>query len=173
MKKTTGVLTPSFFQNQTMFRRGFGMVEMIIGAAVLSVSLLAISTFFQMTLRASGLTQEAIQGDYILEEGVEVLKIFRDISYSSNFITMSTSTPHYFVWNGTSWATTTVNTFIDGKFERKFILDDVKRDVNGSIASTGTYDPNIKLVTVTVSWSGPLGTTTRSIQTYLTNIFNN
>ena len=153
--------------------RGFGMVEMLVGAAVLSVSLLGISSFFQTTLRASGVTQAAIQGDYLLEEGVEATKIFRDISYTNNFMKMSTTTTYYFAWDGTNWATTTTNTLVDGKFERKFTLTDVKRDVNNDIATTGTYDPDIKLVTVSVVWGGPLGTTTRSIQTYVTNIFNN
>ncbi|OIO30945.1 hypothetical protein AUJ77_01230 [Candidatus Nomurabacteria bacterium CG1_02_43_90] len=146
---------------------------MLVGAAVLSVSLLGISYFFQTTLRASGVTQSAIQGDYLLEEGVEATKIFRDMSYTNNFMKMSTTTTYYFAWNGTNWATTTTNTLIDGKFERKFTLTDVKRDLNNDIATTGTYDPDIKLVTVSVAWSGSLGTTTRTIQTYVTNIFNN
>lgn len=152
---------------------GFGMIEMVIGAAVLSVSLLAISGFFQTALRASGTTQAAIQGDYLLEEGMEATKIFRDLSYANNFLKMSTTTTYYFSWSGTNWATTTVNTFIDGKFERKLTFTDVKRDVNSDIAATGTYDPDIKMVTVSVAWSGPLGTTTHTIQTYITNIFNN
>lgn len=152
---------------------GFGMVEMVIGAAVLSTSLLGISSFFQTALRASSLTQASLQGDYLLEEGMESVKIFRDLSYTNNFFKMSTTTNYYFTWSGTNWATTTVNTFVDGKFERKFTLADVKRDVNSDIAGAGTYDPDIKLVTVSVAWGSPLGTTTRSIQTYVTNIFNN
>ncbi len=163
----------SIFPPHTFSSRGFGMVEMLVGAAVLSVSLLGISYFFQTTLRASGVTQSAIQGDYLLEEGVEATKIFRDMSYTNNFMKMSTTTTYYFAWNGTNWATTTTNTLIDGKFERKFTLTDVKRDLNNDIATTGTYDPDIKLVTVSVAWSGSLGTTTRTIQTYVTNIFNN
>lgn len=153
--------------------RGFGMIEMLIGSAVLSVALLGISNFFQTALRASGTTQSAIQGDYLLEEGVEAIKIFRDLSYTNNFFKISTTTTYYFSWSGTNWATTTVNTFIDGKFERKFTIADVKRDANSDIASLGTYDPDIKLATVSVAWGSPTGTTTHSIQTYVTNIFNN
>lgn len=153
---------------------GFGLIEMIVGAAVLSSSLLGISTFFQLALRTSGTTQAMFQGDYLLEEGMEAMKIFRDLSYTNNFQKMSTTTTYYFSWNGTNWATTTANTFIDGKFERKFTLTDVKRDANSDIATSGTYDPDIKLVTVSVAWNSPLiGTTTRSIQAYITNIFNN
>ena len=149
------------------------MIEMLIGASVLSISLLAISYFFQITLRASTITKTAVQGDYLLEEGVEVTKIFRDMSYKNNFQKMSTTTTYYFSWSGTNWATSTTNVYIDGVFEREFTLADVTRDLNGNIASSGTYDPNVKLVTVSVSWAGPTGTTTHSIQTYVTNIFNN
>lgn len=152
---------------------GFGLVEMLIGASVLSVVLFGISNFFHTTVAASSSTQAAIQGDYLLEEGIEVVKLFRDSNYTNNLSKVSTTTPHYFLWNGTSWATTTVNTLVDGKFERKFTITDVKRDANSSIASSGTYDADTKLVTVSVSWQSSMGTTTRSIQTYVMNIFNN
>jgi len=155
-------------------KKGFGLVEVLIGSAVLSVSLLGISGFFQTVLRASRVTESAVQGDYLLEEGVETLKLFRDMGYAVNLRKLSTSTTHYFSWTGTAWATTTTNTFIDGKYERKFTITDVKRDANQDIASSGTYDPDVKLATVTVAWWSPVvGTTTRSIQTYITNIFNN
>lgn len=147
---------------------------MIVGAAVLSSSLLGISGFFQLALRTSGSTQSMFQGDYLLEEGMETMKIFRDLSYTNNFQKMSTTTTYYFSWDGANWATTTTNTYIDGKFERKFTLADVNRDVNSDIATSGIYDPDIKLVTVSVAWWSPVvGTTTRSIQAYITNIFNN
>ncbi|MBI5077863.1 MAG: hypothetical protein HZB11_00650 [Candidatus Yonathbacteria bacterium] len=152
---------------------GFGLVEMLVGAAALSVAMFAVSGFFQTTLVASRTTQTAIQGDYLLEEGMEALKLFRDTSYANSLGKMSTTTTYYFSWNGTTWATTTVNTLIDGKFERKFTISDVKRDANEDIASSGTYDPDIKLVNVSVAWKSGTGTTTRSIQTYITNIFNN
>ena len=99
-------------------RRGFGLIEVVIGSAVLSVALFGISGFFQTVLKASGITESAVQGDYLLEEGMEVVKIFRDMSYTSNIKNMSTSTTYYFSWNGTNWATTTTKTIVDNKFER-------------------------------------------------------
>ncbi|MGB2580723.1 MAG: hypothetical protein WBC83_03435 [Minisyncoccia bacterium] len=153
---------------------GFGLIEMIIGSAVLSVSLLGISNFFQSTLRTSGITQSLVQGDYLLEEGMETMKLFRDTSYADYFKNMSTTTTYYLTWNGTTWATTTANTFVDGKFERKFTLTDVKRDANSDISTSGTYDPDIKLITMSVAWNSPVvGTTTRLIKAYVLNIFNN
>jgi len=163
----------STFNIQYSAQKGFGLVEIVISAAILSVSLLSISGFFQSINRASIETKAAVQGDYLLEEGVEAIKLLRDDDYTDNILKISTSTPHYFLWNGTKWATTTTNTLVDGRYERKFTLADVKRDANSDIASMGTYDPDIKLATVSVSWNTPTGTTTRSIQTYVTNIFNN
>lgn len=155
-------------------KKGFGLIEVVIGSAVLSVALIGISGFFQTVLRASRVTESAVQGDYLLEEGVETLKLFRDMGYLTNIGKLSTTTTHYFSWTGTAWATTTNKIFIDGKYERKFTITDVKRNADQDIASSGTYDPDVKLVTVFVSWWAPVvGTTTRSIQTYITNIFNN
>ena len=155
-------------------KKGFGLVEVVIASAVLSVSLLGISGFFQTALSASRVTEAAVQGDYLLEEGMETAKLFRDMSYTKNVKNMSTTTTYYFAWNGTNWATTTTKTIVDSKFERKLTFTDVNRDVNSDIAAVGTYDPDVKLVTVSVSWwSTALGTTTKSIQTYLVNLFNN
>ena len=152
---------------------GFGLVEMLVGASVLSVSLLGISSFFQKTLEVSSLTQSAVQGDYLLEEGIEVVKLLRDAGYANNIAKLSTTTPTYLVWNGTNWATSTTNTFIDGRFERSILAGEVARDVNGDITTFGTFDPNTKLITVTVAWQARGATTTKTIQTYITNIFNN
>lgn len=154
-------------------QRGFGLVEMLVGASVLSVSLLGISSFFQKTLEVSSLTQSAVQGDYLLEEGVEVVKLLRDAGYASNIAKLSTTTPTYLVWNGTNWATSSTNTFIDGKFERKITIAEVKRNASEDISETGTLDPQTRLVTVSVAWNVKGATTTKTIQTYLTNIFNN
>ena len=156
-------------------RRGFGLIEVVIGSAVLSVALFGISGFFHTVLKTSGITESAVQGDYLLEEGIEVTKIFRDMNYTSNIKNMSTSTTYYFSWDGTNWATTTTKTIVDDKFERELAFEDVKRDsITKDISDTGVYDPDIKLVTVSVAWWTPVvGTTTRSIQTYIVNLFNN
>lgn len=154
-------------------QQGFGLVEMIIGAAVLSTSLLGISSFFQKTLEVSSLTQSAVQGDYLLEEGVEVVKLFRDAGYANNIAKLSTTTPTYLAWDGTNWATSTTNVFIDGKFERKITVSEVKRNASEDISDTGTLDPSTRLAAVSVAWNVKGATTTKTIQTYITNIFNN
>lgn len=146
---------------------------MLIGAAVLSVSLLGISSFFQSALHASDVTQSVFQGDYLLEEGVEAVKLLRDGGYTSNITTLSTTTPTYLSWGGAKWATSSVNTLIDGRFERAIIAAEVRRDSSDDISASGAMDPNTKLITVSVAWAAKGATTTKTIQTYVMNIFNN
>ncbi len=149
------------------------MIEIIVGAAVLSTTLLGISTFFQATLKVSNTTKSAIQGDYLLEEGVEVLKFLRDTNYTNNLKTLATGVDHFLLWTGSVWAITTVNTFIDGQFERKFTIANVNRDGTDDIAEVGTLDPDTKLIMVSVAWNARGATTTRSISTYITNLSEN
>ncbi|MFZ2832020.1 MAG: hypothetical protein WAZ40_02610 [Minisyncoccia bacterium] len=155
-------------------KKGFGLVEVIIGSAVLSASLLGISGFFQTILKTSRATEATLQADYLLEEGVESVKLFRDLGYTTNIKNMSTSTTYYFSWDGSKWVATTTPLLIDSKYERTLTFADVNRDVNSDIATVGTYEPNVKRATVSVSWWNPaVSTTTRSIQTYITNLFEN
>jgi len=154
-------------------KKGIGLIEIVIGVAVLATSLLAISSFYQKSLEVSTNTTNTIQAGFLLEEGIEVARFLRDDDWDV-FSQLTSGVDYYLIFNGATWATTTTNTFIDGLFERKLVLGDVYRDVNDVIvASGGVLDPNIKKVTATLSWRDNESTTTRSVSTYLANIFAN
>ncbi len=156
--------------------RGFGMVEIVIGSAILATTMLGISSLFQVTLKASRTTQSVLQASYLLEEGIEAVKILRDAGYANNILTLSTTWPTYLAWNSITsrWVATSVNTFIDAKYERVLTVADVKRDdVTHDISVLGNYTPDTKQITMTVSWSEGGATSSRSISTYITNFFNN
>jgi len=151
--------------------RGFGLIEIIIGSAILATSLLGISSYYQQSLKVSRTTAQTVQTSLLLEESLEVAKFFRDTSWT-NISAPATGTTFYLSFNGTNWATSTTNTYIDGTFERTIRLDDVYRDGTDDIVSTGgTLDVGTRKVTATVSWWDHTATTTRTIATYLTNIF--
>ncbi|MEK9182160.1 MAG: hypothetical protein AAB781_01055 [Patescibacteria group bacterium] len=153
------------------FSKGFGLVEIIIGSTILTVSLIAISTYFQKSLQLSQDSGKTVQASFLLEEGIEAVKFFRDTSWV-NISGLTAGTSYFFQFDGTKWATTSANVFVDGVFERKLTIDNVPRDVNDDIVSSGgTDDPDTKKATVSVSWLGRNGTTTKSISTYITNIF--
>lgn len=152
--------------------RGFGLIEIIVGGAILATSLLGISAYYQQSLRVSHTTAEIVQASFLLEEGLETAKFFRDASWT-NVSAPTTGTTYYLTWSGTNWATsTTANVYVDSTFERTLRLDDVYRDGSDDIVSSGgTLDVGTRKATVTVSWWDRTATTTRTISTYLTNIF--
>lgn len=151
--------------------KGFGLIEIIIGSAILTVSLVATSTYFQKTLQLNQDSGKTVQSSFLLEEGIEAVKFFRDTNWT-NISGLAAGTSYFLQFDGTKWATTSSNIFVDSVFERKFILNNVSRNANDDIVSSGgTNDPDTKKVTVLVSWLGRNGTTTKTISTYITNIF--
>jgi 6-phosphogluconolactonase len=147
--------------NSRRTERGFGLVEALVGSAILTVVLLSLINYLFTAKQASRQTETSTQVDYLLEEGMETLKLFRDMGYTNNILKMPTSTQRYFAWNNSSstWATTTIDDLIDDTYERKYTLTDVKRDGNHDITTSGgTYDPDTRLATVSISWlSGASG----------------
>lgn len=164
--------SPQKFLNKSFSTsKGFGLVEIIIGSAILTVSLIAISTYFQKSLQLNQDSGKMTQASFLLEEGVEVVKFFRDTSWV-NISGLTPGSNYYLKFDGTKWSTTSPSVFVDGVFERKFVIDNVSRDANDDIVSSGgTNDADTKKATISVSWLGRNGTTTKSISTYITNIF--
>src|SRR3989344_2236130 len=138
--------------------RGMALIEILIGAAIISMGVLAISTSYTEYYKYALANQKNIEAAYLLEEGLEVVTFFRDTSWT-NISNLSTTTTYYLIFSS-AWATTTTAQYVDGVFLRSFNVSDVLRDGNDDIASSGTYDPNTKKVTFsTVYWQGHATTT--------------
>lgn len=151
--------------------RAFGLIEIIIGSSILTASLLGISYYFKNAIELSRSTALTTQASFILEESIEATRFLRDSAWA-NISAPITGTTYYLTFNGTSWATSTVNTYVDGVFERTVRFDDVYRDGSDDIVSVpGVLDPDIRKVTATVSWWNKTSTTTNSAEVYLANIF--
>lgn len=158
------------FTHKQKAQRGFGVVEIIVGASVISIALFGLVSTFQNSLRISRETGRIIEARFLTEEGLEAMRIMRDGGWS-NVGNMATSTPLYLIFSGGTWATTTTQTFINRTFLRSVIVEDVRRNGTDDIASIGSIDPDVKKVTVSVAWFGRGATTTESAATYLVNIF--
>lgn len=151
-------------------QKGSAMVEIVIGSAIMLSGILAVSVSYNTYLNYSLSNQRNVESAYLLQEGLEAMSFLRDKGWANNFGSLSTSTTYYLTWSGSSWATTTTQQYIDGTFLRSISISDVKRDTNDDIATTGTYDPNIKLVIASVSYAMDGATTTKTMSRYLTNI---
>ena len=156
-----------FFSQKT--QSGVALVEILIGAAIITVGVLAINASFSTYIQYALANEKNTEAVYVLQEGLEVMTYFRDESWL-NISGLSTTTPYYLIFNGTNFATTTTPQYIDGLFLREITISDLNRDASDDISGTGTYDPNIKQITSTVSYWQGHATTTKSISVYLSKL---
>lgn len=160
--------------NKQIYKKGFTLVEIVVGVAICLIVLIGLMNAFTITLKLSLANTSKIQASFLEEEGLEAARILRDNGWTANIATLTPDTTYYLAYNNNTWQTTSTNSYIDSFFERKIVTSNVNRDSNQNIVSSGgTLDPNIRKITISVSWLSGGATTTKSISTYLTNVFNN
>jgi len=153
--------------------RGFSLLEVIVGTAIISVSLISLTAALHSAMTVMDEGTKSIQAAFLLDEGAEAIRTMRDTSWNTNIASLNSGSSYYLEFDGLSWQATTSNIYIDGVFERSFVLEDVYRDANDDIAGGGLLDLNTKKVSVFVSWRAKAATTTKSVFTYITNLLNN
>jgi len=134
---------------------------------------------YNLYLKASLTNTQSIQTALLLEEGVEAVKQLRDASWTNNIAALTNDTPYYLAWDSASstWQATTTPMLVDSYFARTFTLSSAYRDSSENLTSSSTsgatLDTGVRELAVTVSWSDRGATTTRSLYTYITNLFGN
>ena len=153
--------------------KGFGLIEIIVSTFIITTVLLSFYLFYQKALIIEQKSTAFIQANLLLEEGVDVAKLFRDDSWQNNILSLATSTPYYLNFTGTTWEATTTEILIDPIFDRTIVFEDVFRDTDDNISSSGTYATGTLKLTVQVDWLDRGATFSQSMQTYIADIFNN
>lgn len=158
--------------------RGFGLVEIIVAVSLIVTGLVALMGTSALSHQVAGDATRELQAAFLLEEGVEAVKSLRDKSWQTYISPLVAGTGYYLsyvsIGSYNKWVLTTPSSVIDGVFTRKVQIGNVYRDANDDIAASGTLDVNTKQVTVTVSWQGRGGVTkTKTVSTYMTNLFSN
>jgi len=154
--------------------RGFGVIEILIVSAVLSASIASLYSAFAIAHKASVFASDRTRANFLVEEGIEVMRFLRDKSWNANLASLNTNTGYYISFDQllSRWSVSVSPTsLIDNKFKRIITLDAVMRNANDDIVfSGGTVDTNSYKVISIVTW-GNNGTT--SAETYLSDIFDN
>lgn len=145
-------------------------MEIVVSAAIITTVLIGLVAAFHGALKISAETGKKTQANFLAEEGMEAVRIMRDMDWN-NIGNLSTTTQYRLAFVNSIWATSTAVALIDGVFDRTFAAGDVYRDGAGKIASSGAYDSETKKVTVLVAWRKGNATTTVSIATYFARIF--
>ncbi len=154
--------------------RGSVLVEAVVAAGITLMILMGAITAFSFLYRRAINNMAYIQAAFLGEEGLEAARILRDSGWNTNIASQTPGVGVYLYFDGATWKATSTKTFIDQTFERVVVFDNVYRDSNQNIVSSGgTLDTDIKKVTASVSWSTRGATTTRVLSMYLANVFKN
>ncbi len=158
---------------------GFSLTEVLVGASIISVALIAILNAYGYLIRAEIGSVNSLKATYLLEEGIEASHYLRDKGWASNIASLGTTTKYYLYLSSSGgvgvWQATTTKQIYGGIFERTMTLSDVYRSsATQDISPTGILDPNTIKIKISVSWPGISGaTTTKQLSIYLTNMNKN
>ena len=156
--------------------QGFGLIEVLVGVTIIVVGILALNTAYTTYIKYALANQSNSQAAFLGEEAMEGTTFLRDKGWTSYIAPLSTTTTYYLNFTGGYWnLTSTAQPYVDSQFLRTIAITDVKRDSSTyNIVSTGgIYDPNTKQITSTISYYQGHATTTQTMSTYITNIYNN
>lgn len=158
--------------------KGFGLLEVVVATAIISISLYALTAVSQIAFRVISENVIEAQAEFLSEEGIEVARSMRDLSWSTHLATTAAQAVFYPEFNviSSEWYLSPTSTgAIDGIFERTLIVENVYRDSTSQdivpATSTGAVlDPKTKLITSQVDWGGGASL---EIKTYITDLFGN
>jgi competence protein ComGC len=145
---------------------GFGLVEILVVVSVVSVMAFSAIAAIAVSLETTQRSLRMSQAQMLLTEGAEVLRIIADSDWS-DIEAITLNTPYQVDLSGTLWQVSSGTEDIDGIFTRSFLLDDVRRDGNGEIASSGTIDDGTYLAAFTVTWTDRSGARQATLSTYI------
>lgn len=158
-------------------KRGFGLLEIVIAAAIISGTMFSLSYVFLISNKLAVVSSDKVRANFLAEEGLEALRLLRDAGWASNIAGLNAGTNYYLSFNAitSAWSISASNPgYIDNLFTRTIAVENVNRDANDDIASAGgTNDPGTKKINVSVAWSERGSSMTVTVSTYLTDIFDN
>lgn len=152
--------------------QGFGLIEIIIGAAIVMVTIMGMTRSSGYGLQATKRISDQQRAGFLISEGVEALRLIRDDSFA-NLSGLSTGTTYYLYYNNTinKWKATTTPQVVDTIFYRYFTVANVNRDSNDDITSSGgTLDTGTRKIHLEVAWRLLDATSTKTQDFYLSDI---
>ena len=116
-----------------------------------------------------------VQAGMLTEEGSAAIINLRNVSWQ-NIALLENNVPYRLFWDQTDglWKTTSYANLIDGKFDRTVTFYPVSRDAStfDIVSSGGVFDVGTRKFVVSVTWNDDNGTTTKSVTSYVHNVFN-
>ena len=152
---------------------GFGLIETVVAAALISLVLTAFVQVANISLKLLQKEKHSLEASYLLEEGVEGVRVIRDAGWNANIAPLADGANYYLVATSTYMLTQTPSALINGRYLRTVVFGAVVRDGSDRIAQSGTPDAGTRQVKITVAWSERSATSSLDSVLYLTNFRQN
>ena len=137
---------------KTSLKQGISVVEIIVAAAIIGVSVIGIVAAIQVYLKVVYQNTRETQAILLLDETAEALQYMRDKSFSTYFASSTVGTTYTVYWSGTGYEFSTSTITLPYQMTRTVILSQVKRNSDDQIASSGTIDPKTLKATLQINW---------------------
>lgn len=134
--------------NKKLKHPAFSLMEILLGTVMFAIFTLGVF-YLSVDSLDTNLKQELENES--LRYAQEGLEAARSIG-NNDFLDLDAGN-YGLSFSGTAWAFVSAPETIDTYYERTITVEDVYRDSNGDIASSGTLDPSIKKITSTVDWT--------------------
>lgn len=145
---------------------GFGLIEIVVVTAVVTTALFAFSQAGILSVRLLRAEKENLEATLLAQEAMEAVRSLRDESWTNNIAALTNGTTYYPMVENGKWKLATVSPgVLNGKYTRTILFDEVRRDAQDKIASSGTVDSGTRKVTARVTWDAKQ----KELVTYLTN----
>ena len=136
-------------RKKILFIEGFGLIEVVIVTAIITVSLFAFLQAGILAVRLLRNEKENLELTLLAGEAMEAVRAVRDESWTANIAPLVASTPYFPLIENGKWKLATVPpALLSGKYHRYIYIGDVYRDLQDKIISSGgTLDANTKKIT--------------------------
>ncbi len=145
---------------------GFGLIELVVVAAIASATLAGFLQAAILSLRLLHAEQESLQATMLAQEGMEAVRSVRDESWTNNIVPLVNGALYYPVVLNNKWTLSANNPgLFNGLYTRQVVFQQVFRNATDDIAASGTLDTGTRKITMTVSW----GSKQVQLVSYITN----
>ena len=133
------------------YNKGQLLIELLMAMALSAIMLPALLVGIVASRGGRAQQVQRLDATTLSKEAYDAFRIVREQGWNN----VSVNGTYYPQLNGNTWELATGSAIIGG-FARYITIDDVERDLNGNIVSSGgAVDPSTKKITITVSWTTP------------------
>lgn len=156
-------------------KRGVSILEVVLVAAIILTVVTAIAGAWQLYLRTANTISIQTQATLAEIEVVEALNIMRDSGWASKIASLNLNTNYYIRWNGSTYiaTSTSITLATSSALVGRITFQSIKRDAQSNISSSGTIDPDTRLVSMKIYPSNNTSNILVQANMLLHNLYDN